>query len=315
MTDASATSILPLGWSHSRRGITIAGYAPKPGEDVEIGTATVGPDYFAAMRIPLVRGRGFTDRDANGAPRVVVVNQTFARRYWPGQNPIGRHIRMGGGAGPDQPAWEVVGIARDGKYSTLGESPQPFFYTPLLQFYKPTVSLIVRARGNPTSFLPAVRRTVASLDPSLPLFETATMEQHLGLSLLPARLAGWLLGVMGFVALALSALGLYGAMAYAVGRRTREIGVRMALGADARDIFRLVIGHGLALTAVGCLAGLGAALFLTRLVSSQLYGVSPTDPATIAAGVFVLVATAFTACYLPTRRAMRVDPVVALRDE
>jgi len=261
-----------------------------------------------------VRGRGFTNRDVAGAPRVVVVNQTFARRYWPGQDPIGRHIRMGAGAGANTPAWEVVGVARDGKYSTLGESPQSFFYTPLLQFYKPAVSLIVRTQGQPMAVAPAVRHAVAALDPSLPLFDTATLEQHMGLSLLPARLAGWLLGAMGLVALALSGLGLYGAMAYAVARRTREIGVRMALGADARAIFRLVIGQGLMLTAIGCLIGLAAALLLSRLVSSQLYGVSPTDPATFALVIVVLVTAAFAACYLPTRRATRVDPVVALRE-
>ncbi|MDE3153879.1 MAG: ABC transporter permease [Acidobacteriota bacterium] len=313
--DASATSSLPLGLGRTRRGITIEGYAPKAGEDVEVATATVGPDYFSAMRIALVRGRGFTDADGDGAPRVVVVNQAFAQRYWPGQDPIGRHLRMGGDAGADTPAWEVVGVARDGKYSALDEAPTPFFYTPLLQFYQPAISLIVRTQGPAMAVAPAVRHAVAAIDPSLPLFDTATLEQHMGLSLLPARLAGWVLGAMGLVALALSGLGLYGAMAYSVAQRTREIGVRMALGADAHAIFRLVIGQGLALTAAGCLIGLAAALLLSRLVSSRLYGISPTDPATFATVAAVLLAAALGACYLPTRRATRVDPVVALRDE
>jgi predicted permease len=315
VVDASLADELPLGLGGSRRGITIEGYTPRAGEDMEVYTATVASDYFRTMRIPILRGRGFADSDAEGAPRVVVVNQAFARRYWPGEDPIGRHIQMGIRNRPGTPWWEVVGVARDGKYLSLGEEPLPFFYLPLAQFYRSSTSLVVRTHGAPLSLLPAVRDEVAGLDKSLPLTGAETLVDHTGLSLLPARLAGAVLGAFGVVGLLLAAMGVYGVMAFAVAQRTREIGIRMALGAERREIFRLVVRQGMVLTAVGCAVGLAAAVVLTRFLTSLLYGVSPTDPWTIAAVLLVLAVTALAACYLPARRAMRVDPMTALRHE
>ena len=312
---ASASTTLPLGFNSTRRGLTIEGYAPRPGEDVEVATATVGPDYFPAMRTAMVEGRGITDRDVAGAPRVVVVNQAFARQYFGGGNAIGRRVWVGGQPSAGDPAWEIVGVARDGKYGSLGEEARPFFFMPLLQFYRPAVDLVVRARVDPLAVLPSIRRELAAIDPALPLFDVRTLEQHAGLALLPARLAGWLLAVVGSVALALAALGLFGSMAYAVTARTREIGVRMALGADRRSIFGLVVGEGLRLTGIGGLVGVAAALLLTRLLSGLLYGVSPTDPSTFGAALVVLALVAVAACYVPARRAMRADPMIALRHD
>ncbi len=311
----SLTKELPLGLGGSRRGITIEGYAARTGEDLEVNTTSVGPGYFEAMRIPMLRGRSFAERDAEGAPGVVIINEAFARRYWPGQEPLGKRLQMGSRNNADAPYLEVVGVVKDGKYVTLGEEARPFFYLPLLQDYDSSATLIVRAAGNPLALLPALRAEVQTLDKNLPVYDVKTMTQHLALALLPARLAGAVLGVFGLVALGLAALGLYGVMSYTVTQRMREIGIRVALGAQARDVLKLVIKQGLSLTMIGVGIGLVVSLALTRLVSSLLFGLSATDPLTFALIVLLLTFVALLACYLPARRAMKVDPMVALRCE
>ncbi len=318
---ASVTTRIPLELGGSRRGITIDGYTPQAGEDMEVHTSTVGPQYFTVLRIPLVRGRGFTERDVPGAPRVAVVNEAFARRYWPGEDPIGKRIWMGrnretpGAPPPDSPAWEIIGVAKDGKYSTLGEEPRTFFYMPILQFYRGSASLLVRTEGEPLALLAAVREQAGALDATLPLVEAKTLVAHMSTALLPARLAGSLLGLFGLVALLLAAVGIYGVMAHSVAQRTREIGIRMALGGSPRDILRLVIGDGLRLTVMGAAVGLAGVLSVAQLIRGFLYGISPTDPLTLAGVTLLLVAVALLACYVPARRAARVDPMVALRYE
>ena len=306
---------LPLSLGGMRRGITVGDYTPKPGEDVEVSTAAVGPGYFETLRVPILRGRGIAEQDVAGAPGVVVVNEAFARTYWPGQEPLGKRIQMGIGVGADTPYWEVIGVAKDGKYVTLGEEARPFFYLPLLQRYGSSAEMVVRTKGEPLAQLPAVRGAVQALDKTLPLLEPRTMTQHLGISLFPARVAGWLLGTFGGLALLLATLGIYGVMAYSVTQRTREIGVRIALGAAPADVLRLVVGRGLRLTAVGMALGLAAALGVTQLLTGLLYGISPADPITYVGVVLLLGTVALAACYIPARRATRIDPMVVLRYE
>jgi putative ABC transport system permease protein len=269
------------------------------------------------LGVPLLRGRAFNEQDREGSPGVVMVNEAFARRYWSGQEPIGKRVQMGvarSGAN-DSPYLEVVGVVKDGKYVTLGEEATPFFYLNLAQRSQSSPTLIVRTSGNPLDYLPAVRGEVAALDKNLPLYDVKTMRQHLGLALLPVRLAGSVLGVFGVVALIMAAAGIYGVMAYSVAQRTREIGVRMALGASAGAVLRLVTRQGMKLTLAGMAIGLAVSLALTRLIKVMLFGVSATDPLTFIVVPLSLIMVALLACWIPARRAARVDPMVALRVE
>ena len=302
----------PLGLGGGRRRVVIEGYTPRPGEDMEVSLTAVGPGFFDTFRIPLRRGRAFRESDDAAAPLVAIVNESFVRRYWPGQDPIGRQLRM---RGEQAPAMEVIGVARDGKYRTLGEDPRPFLYVPLFQDFDPSVTLVARTAGSPAELAALLPRRLAALDPRVPAFDVKTMDEHLRFALLPARLAAAVLGSFGTVALLLAALGLYGVMSYVVSQRRREVGIRMALGARRSDVIRLVLGHGMRLTVAGAACGLAAALALTRLVSGLLYGISPTDPWTLLGVTGVLAAVAFLSCLLPARRAAGVDPVVALRFE
>jgi predicted permease len=305
----SLAEIVPLGLSRQRRGIQVEGYTPREGEEMEFGVNTVGAGYFETMGIPLVRGRGIQPRDRQGAPAVAVVNESFARRFWPGENPIGR--RFGTSRGGTR---EIVGVARDGKYWSLTEEPQPHFYEPFAQAYEADMVLLVRAAGAPGTLLPAVTREARALDPELPV-EVNTMEEHLGYALLPQRLGAAVLGVFGLVAALLATFGLYGVMAYVVSQRTAEIGIRMALGARSRDVRMLVVRRALALTGAGLALGLAGAAAVTRLLAAFLVNVSPTDPATLLSVVALFTAVAVLASWLPARRAAAVDPMRALRSE
>jgi predicted permease len=309
---AALAESVPLGFGGSRRGTAIEGYQPQPGEDTETAYNVVGPRYFETMRMPIVRGRSFTEADRSGAPPVVIVNEAFARRYWPNADPLGKRLSANGREGPFR---EVVGITPTGKYNTLGEEPRPFYYVPLLQEYHGAVSLHVKTAADPRPLLPSVRDAIRGVDAAVPLFDLKTMDDHMLIALLPARLAGTLFGAFGLLALLLASVGIYGVMAYSVAQRTREIGVRRALGAAAGDLLRMVIGDGMRLAAIGFAIGLAAALALTRFAASLLYGVTPTDPLTFAGAVAVLAAAAFVACAIPALRALRVDPVTALRCE
>lgn len=303
---------VPLELGGSRRGTVIEGYQPQPGEDTETAYNVVGAGYFETMGIPLVRGRSLSDADRSGSLPVVIVNEAFARRYWSGADPLGKRISANGNAGPFR---EVIGVVPTGKYRTLGEEPRPFYYLPLAQEYHGAVTLHVKVVSNPRDVLPTVRDAIRSVDASVPVFDAKTMEDQLLVALLPARLAGTLLGAFGIVALLLASVGIYGVMSYSVAQRTREMGVRMALGAAGGDLLRLVVGEGARLTAVGTAIGLAAAIGITRFVASLLYGISPTDVAAFVFASAVLTATALLACYIPARRAIRIDPVVALRYE
>jgi len=263
------------------------------------------------MRIRLVQGRDFSAADTANAPGVVIVNEEFARRYFPGASALGKRVRTDS----EGPYLEVVGVAKNAKYRGLREEPLPFFYTPLAQGGMPSMTLFVRTEGDPLAVLPSVRGELMSLNKNLTLFQIGTLSAHLATALSSDRMIAVLLSVFGVAALLLAAVGLYGVMSYAVARRTHEIGVRMALGASAGDIIKLVLWQGMILLLVGGVVGLAASFALTRLMASLLYGVSATDPVTFVGITLLLASVALLACYLPARRATRVDPMVALRYE
>jgi predicted permease len=317
VVSASMTDQLPLGLDGARRGVTIEGYTAQQGESTEINSSFAAPGYFETLRIPLSQGRTFQQQDNANAPGVALINEAFARRYWQGQPSVGRRIQMGtvrSGAN-EAPYLTVIGVVKDGKYASLSEDATPFIYFNMAQNFSFSPTLIVRTLGDPLDSLAAVRGEVAALDKNLPLYDLKTMRQHLGLALLPARLAGGVLGVFGLVAVALAAAGIYGVMAYSVSQRTREIGVRMALGANAGDVLSLVARQGMKLVAIGMAIGLAAAVALTQLLKSFLFGVSASDPLTFAVIAALLMIVALLACWIPARRATKVDPLVALRCE
>ena len=255
----------------------------------------------------------FTEQDREGAPRVVMVNEAFARRFWPDQNPIGKRISAGDGSG----AWaEIVGVTRDGRYVNMLEETRPYFFLPIWQAYRRVAELHVRMR-NPGSaaLVAAIRSEIRSVDPKLPLFAVAFLSDQIGIGLLPQRVAAALLGIFGALATLLAAIGLYGVLAHAVSLRRREIGLRMALGAHPNDILTLVVTQGMQVVGVGLAFGMAAAFAVTRLLSALLYGISPRDPMTFAGTAIVLALVAFAASYFPARRAARIDPIRVLRNE
>jgi len=308
---AALAYIVPISGGGMRTNVWIEGYQPKPNEDTELNTNIVSPNYFKTIGIPLVQGRDFNAADTKGTPGVVIINEEFARRYFPGASPVGQRVRTDS----EGPYSEVVGIAKNAKYRGLREEPLPFFYTPLAQGGMSSMTLFVRTDGDPLTALPSVRAELKSLDKNLTLYQINTLSAHLAAALFSDRMIAVLLSVFGVAALLLAAVGLYGVMSYAVARRTHEIGVRMALGAQTGDIMKLVLWQGMILVLVGAVVGLAAAFALTRLMSSLLYGVSATDPMTFAGITLLLSTVALLACYIPARKATKVDPMVALRYE
>ncbi|HEV2705012.1 MAG TPA: ABC transporter permease [Pyrinomonadaceae bacterium] len=308
---ASVMQFVPLGFSFAQREIIREGATREDGA-LDAGYNAVGADYFKTMGITLLRGREFTAEDREQAPPVVVVNETLARRLWPNEEAIGKRVSLEGRAGTFA---EVVGVARDGKYASLGEQARPFVYQPMLQSYSPRMTLVVRTKEDPRGVAGTVRNQLRALEPKLPVAEARTLAEQVALSLFPARVAAWLLGSFGLLALALAGVGIYGIVSYSVSQRTHEIGVRLALGAQGRDVLRMVVGEGLRVVGLGIAVGLALSLAATRLVASFLYGVSPTDFATFTVIPLLLAAVAFLASYIPARRAAKVDPMTALRYE
>jgi predicted permease len=311
VVELSWAAATPLGTQGSRRGMSVQGYQPAEGEDMELPFNVVGPRYFETMGIALVRGRGLTEEDRPGAPGAVVVNETFARRFWPGRNPLGMRISASGAQGP----WlTVVGVARDGKYDSLAEEPRPYVYFAALQDPWGTI-LHVRTSGDPLRVLPSLRREVAAAAPGWTLEDPRTLEEQVAASLLPQRAAGRVLALFGTLALMLAAVGVYGVLAGAVAQRRHEIGVRMALGARAGDVLRMVLARGLTLAGLGVAIGLPAGWALARLLGAFLLGTSPADPAAFLGAPLLLAAVALLASYFPARAATRVDPAITLRAE
>jgi predicted permease len=307
VTSASYAQFLPLG--PARSGTSVGKQLGKDPSAMRVGLYRVEPGFFRTMGIPLLRGRDLTRKEADSEmPGAVVINETLARRLWPGEDPIGKRLAMDG----EKTMSEVVGVVKNGKYHSLGEGPVAVVFCGTLP---PARTLVVRTAGDSRGLLDEVQREVPIVDPLMAATQVQTIENYMALPLFPARTTGWLLGVSGVLAVVMTAIGLFGVIAYMVSQRTHEIGVRMALGARRSDVLKMVMSQGLRLTAIGLGIGLCVAFGAARLLSPLLYGIGANDPATMAAVVIGLTAIALTACYLPARKAMNVDPTVALRYE
>jgi predicted permease len=306
---AAFARMTPLSYgSYSETLISVDGYEPPPDEQPTIEYNEVGPDYFVTMGIPLMSGREFTRADDEKAALVAVVNETMAAQYWRGRNPIGERVQV-------KERWmQVVGIAKDSKYQSVRETPKPFFYVPLRQNSSRGVGLYIRTPLSAQTMASALVREVHAIDPNLALYEVITLQEQLDRSTSSQLVAVTLVGVLSALALLLAAIGLYGVMSYAVSQSTRELGLRMALGADPSNLLRLVLSRGLALTAGGLLLGAAMALSLTRLMGNLLYNVNPREPLVFAAAFAVMMLASLAACFLPAWRATRTDPARALRD-
>ena len=299
----------PLSYgSFSSTPIAVEGYQPTPEEQPTVQYNEVGPDYFRTMGIPLVSGREFTRADDGKAALVAVVNETMAAHYWRDRSPIGERVQVKG-------RWmQVVGVAKDSKYQSVREAPNPFFYVSRRQNFSRGGGLHIRTPMSPETMATVLGREVHALDPDLALYEVITLQEQVDRSTSPQQVAVTLVGVLGGLALLLAAIGLYGVMSYAVSQSTRELGLRMALGAGASNLLRLVMKRGLALTAGGVALGAAVALGLTRLLGNLLYNVSPRDPLAFGSAFLVMTIAALAACFLPAWRATRTDPVQALRE-
>jgi predicted permease len=276
-----------------------------------IANVSVTPEYFATLGIPIVEGRGFTDADRPGTPLVAIVNETMARRFWPDATPVGRTVtQVFGGQ-----QYQIVGVSADHKVHSVGEEPTPYLHFAAAQEMSPYNVIAARTRGDASTLLAAIRRELLALEPGLVFIKQDTMEAVMAASLLPERVGAWLAAAFGALGTLLAAIGLYGVIAYSVARRTREIGVRLALGAHPRQVLGMVMRQGLAVAGVGAIAGGALAALAARLLSGVIYGVGAADLFAWGAAFVALFVAAALANYIPARRAMRVDPVTALRTE
>jgi predicted permease len=306
---ATFARMTPLGYgTYSSSPIAVDGYVAPPEEEPTVEYNEVGEDYFATMGIPLVSGREFRRADDERAAPVLVLNETMAERYWRGKNPIGERVQVKG-------RWlEVVGVAKDSKYESVREAAKPFFYVPRRQNFSVGAGLYIRTPLSPETMAPGLAREVYALDGNLAPYEAITLQEQVDRSTSPQMVAVTLVGVLGGLALLLAAIGLYGVMSYAVSESRRELGLRMALGAEASNLWRLVMSRGLALTAGGVALGAAAALGMTRLLGNYLFRVSPRDPLAFGAAFAVMSIASLAACFLPAWRATRTDPARVLRD-
>ncbi|MFN7943778.1 MAG: ABC transporter permease [Blastocatellia bacterium] len=311
---ASLGEVIPLTFSRISFAVAIEGQDTTSERFPVVDSNRVGPRYFETMGIRLLGGREFTRQDTAASAPVAIINETMAQRFWPGQSPLGKRLRFPQGNNTFSPYYEIIGLVKDSKYGTLGETAKPFFYLAALQNFTRRTTLHIRTAGEPNALRNAVRESLAALDNSL-LIEVATMRENLLLAFLPARIAASLLGLLGLLGLSLALVGIYGVISYAVAQRTNEIGLRMALGARPLDMLWLVLRQGLKLTLLGIGLGAVAAFALTRFLTSFLVGVSPTDPLTFAALATLFCLVAMLACWIPARRATKVDPMIALRCE
>jgi predicted permease len=314
---ASLANLSPLGDNLLMRRTEIEGYTPQSSEDIRFNYTVVGPRHFETMRTPFVRGRDFSAQDVAGAPQVVIINESMARRYWPNGDALGKRLVFGNYPGSPIPLQrlEIVGVIKDSKYLSLTEATRSMMFVPLEQSYRREMRLHIRTTREPAGLLASIRREVQTLDPNLPVYNIRTLEEQKDRSLYTARLTATLLSIFGGLALLLASIGLYGVMAYVVGQRRREIGIRLALGATSREVFKLVVKEGMTLVAIGLALGLAGAFAGARLLANFLYGVEPIDAATfIGIGALLMLVT-LLANYAPARRASRVAPMEALRNE
>jgi predicted permease len=311
--EAAFVSLLPLqswGWNGD---FAIDGRPEEPASrKPQAELRTISPNYFHAMGIPIRQGRAFTERDTADAPRVVIINEALARRYFPGENPIGKYISR-------EFKLEIVGVSADVRQVGLDRAALPEIFHPIAQrksfVWLAGMTLIVATQTAPENFVSAVREAIRQIDPTQALFNINSMDKVVSNSLSNQSLYTWLLGLFAALALVLAVAGIYGVISYAVTRRTREFGIRIALGAPGARVLRMVLARGGVLVAIGLAAGIAGALALTRLLGTLLGQISSTDPLTFAAVAIILATVALGACYVPARRATRVDPVVALRQE
>ena len=316
---ATVDGCAPVGTGCANSTLYVIGRSqPTPEDAPPVLRHYVGPDHFRTLGVPLIRGRVFTSQDRAGSPRVAIINALAARRFFPDEDPIGKRVWFGGGSTFDRPdsAAEIVGIVGDVAYQALDTRPiQPDFYTPYRQFTYASRMVLVRTPGDPAAIVPALRRAVRNADPDLPLYDVQTMEHRMGESWAKRRFDTLLLAAFGAAAIVLAAMGIYAVVAHSVAQRTREIGIRVALGAALADVVALVVREGMSLPIVGLVAGVGVSLMLARTLRSMLYGVSETSPVVFAAVTLLLGAVALVACYLPARRVVHVDPLVALKTD
>jgi putative ABC transport system permease protein len=311
---AGAISALPLSGYSMMGRFTIEGQPkPEPGKGKPMPIGIITPDYFQAMQIPLVQGRLFDARDVEKMPEVAIVNESMARKFWPGENPIGKKV----GAMCDEQALcrTVVGVVGDVRHEGLANDSQPEIYLPHEQVALPAMSLVLRTTGNPLAHIAAVRSQVRALDKDQPVALVQTLEEHVSQSILQPRLMMTLLSIFAGLALVLAAVGVYAMMSYSVSQRRGEIGIRIALGAAKTDILRLVVGQAMLLVAISLTIGLAGALAATRLLGSLLYGVGIRDPSTFAGIAVLLSLVSLFAAWLPARRATKISPMIALRTE
>jgi predicted permease len=305
------SSRVPLGFGGGSTAVNPEGYVSQANESMETQVAIVTPNYFQTLQIPLVKGRDFTPQDTKSSQRVVIVSETFVNRYWPNQEALGKQLN----SDLTHEWFTVVGVARDSKVNGLNEKPTPFLYLPQYQVYRATMIVLARTNGDPLAAGKTVEKTIHELSADLVVFDITSLELREQIASFGQRVAGTFVGAFGLLALVLAAVGIYGVTSYTTRQRTHEIGIRMTLGASKRDVMRMVLGHGLRLTLIGVILGLAASFALTRFLTSLLLGVTSTDALTFSSVALLLCAVALFACFIPARRAMRVDPMVALRYE
>jgi predicted permease len=312
---AGLCSMIPFGSSGEGNGFSIEGREPGPAEPLPVAwVRDVSPNYFTAMGIPLRTGRSFQTSDSNTAVPVAIIDEKLARAFWPGENPLGKRLRWGR-ATWGTPLMTVVGVVSSVKHWSLDDDAMYYIYMPAAQAIETAMYVVLRTANDPGAMVAALRGEVAALNPELPLFEVRTMEQAVEGTLSARRLTNLLLGCFAATALLLAGLGIYGVMSLGVGARVNEFAIRLALGAQAGDVLRLVIWDGLKLIGSGEALGLLAAFALTRLMESLLFDVRATDPAVFVTASLLLTLAALSACWIPARRATKVDPMIALRCE
>jgi len=309
------TSVLPLSDNFDGRGLAIEDYPKPPGEEISVDLYIVTPGYLQAMEIPLRQGRSITDHDVKDSQLVALINRTMAQELWPNQDPIGRRIKFPGSEKNPQPWRTIVGVVSDVAQYALDKKPPKQMYMPHSQFPTTFVNFVIKTDNDPKAIFPAVRREILAIDKDQAVFNVVTLDQLQGDSIALRRFFMLLLMTFAVLTLTLAGVGIYGVMSYVVTQRTQEIGIRMALGARTSHVLKLVVSGGIVLSLLGVGIGLVSAFALTRLMESVLFGVTPTDALTFAIGSVGLVAVAALACYIPARRATKVDPLVALRYE
>jgi len=312
VTAVGLTSYLPLSLDYYGSGVFVEGKEPLRGSQIpESMKCSISVNYFSTMDIPIVAGRDFTSDDKEDSLPVAIVNESFARRFWPGQNALGKRFS----SGPQSPLITIVGIAKDSKYFNLNEDPRSFFYRPIQQAYHGESTLVVRTASEPGLMLATIKNEVRKLDATVPVYDLKTLSEHMRISMLPLRVGAEGVGTFGLLALILATIGIYGGVAYSVSQRTKEIGIRIALGADRSDIFKLIVRQGMEMAGIGLVVGLVLALGVSRLIASALYGVNATDLVAFISVSALLAFVVLVACCVPARRATKVDPMIALRYE